>query len=143
MSLECIKDREIFGCYISDRTCDLTFTVETGGLRAVGLIINCALIDIVVINDFISVAAYNDQTVCRKIITCIFRYKFRIYYRILLLYFNMLGFIFIFLKQIGNILIFRTALCNLVNCYVLVQIFQHCFCIITNTVEFLAADINF
>ena len=98
MSLKCIKDREIFGCYISDRTCDLTFTIETGGLITVGLIVHCALINIVVINDFVSVAAYNDQTVCRKIITCIFRYKFRIYYRILLLYFNMLGFILIFFK---------------------------------------------
>ena len=27
MSLKCIKNREIFGCYISNRTCDLTFTV--------------------------------------------------------------------------------------------------------------------
>ena len=40
------------------------------------------------------------QTVCRKIITCIFRYKFRIYYRILLLYFYMLGFIFIFIAVV-------------------------------------------
>ena len=142
MSFQCIKNRKIFRSYISDSTCDLTFTIKTSCLITVCLIIHCTFIDIVIINNFVSISAYHNKTICRKIIACILGYKFRIYYRVFLFYFNMFGFIFIFLKKIRDIFIFWTALCNLINRYILIQIFQHCLSIVADTVKLLTADID-
>ena len=54
----------------------------------------------------------------------------------------MIRFICISLKQITDSLILTSALGDLVYGYILVQIFQHRFCLITDGVKFLGADIQ-
>ena len=99
MSVECVQDRKIFGCYIRDRAVDLSFAVESCCCITVSVIVHGGLVDRIVRYDFASVTAYNDQAVCRNIITCILRSKFRIYNRVFCLNFNMRRFFRIFFQK--------------------------------------------
>ena len=142
MSFQCIKNRKILCCYISNRTCDLSFSIKSGCLVIVSIIIHCRFVHVIIIHYFISVATNNDQTIRRYLITGIFRNKFGTYNRILQFNLHMFRLICIFLKQITDSFILRTALSNLIDGNILVQIIQDFLCLITNTVQLLITNIN-
>ena len=72
MSIQCIKNRKVFGSYIGNSTVDLSFSIESCRCGLIRIIINRRFINTAVIYNFASVTTYHDQAVCSNIITGIF-----------------------------------------------------------------------
>ena len=142
MSLQGIQYRQVIGGDISDRTGDLTFSVKSGRLHGIGLIVDAAFIEIAVRDDFAAPVTDCDHTVRGDLVTAVLGSKAGIHDRVFLFVMNMGRKIAVACQQFVQGRIFAAVLCNQIKGNILVQCRNNGFCLVTDRIKFVFTDID-